>query len=172
MKRPVVLIGMMGSGKTSVGRALALRLGRPWVDLDQVLVKRWGPIARQFAESGEPLFRRRESSELLRLGRKGLVLSTGGGVVLSSANRRWLAKQVSVYLQVPVPELSRRLRGAQRGARPLLKGKPLDATLKRLARHRVPLYRQAATLTLRAGTAVPDRLAARLAQRLRAFSLS
>lgn len=171
MKRAVLLIGMMGSGKTQVGQALARLLGRPWVDLDRILTQRYGPIPTQFKRPGEAVFRRREASELRSQAKLGRVLSTGGGVVLDAANRRFLAKQLCVYLQVPVPILFRRLKAASAG-RPLLKGQPLQPRLQRLARERGRFYRECATFQVRAGHGTALQVATRIARRLKAFSLS
>src|SRR6187402_855134 len=85
----IFLIGMMGSGKSTVGRALAQRLDRPFVDTDKVLVERTGvPVATIFEIEGEDGFRRRESGVLAELAQgNGHVVATGGGAVLAAENR-------------------------------------------------------------------------------------
>ena len=82
--RTIFLVGMMGAGKTTIGRALAQRLRRPFVDTDRVLVERTGvPIATIFEIEGEAGFRRRESALLAEMAREpGRVVATGGGIVL------------------------------------------------------------------------------------------
>ncbi len=172
MKRAVALIGLMGSGKTRVGRELARLLGAQWVDLDQALERRHGPIPRQFARDGEAAFRRREKALLRELLRPGRVLSTGGGVVLDPANRARLQSQICVYLQVPLRTLERRLGPRQKAGRPLLKGRELTPLLARLNRERGPFYRACAAFTVRAGTGTPLQVASRIARRLKGFSLS
>lgn len=172
MKRAVVLIGLMGSGKTSVGRALADLLGWPWEDLDHALVRRHGRIVEQFRRVGEPAFRRRESAMLARCLKPGRVLSTGGGVVLERLNRARLKKHWTVYLQVPPPILARRLRGPQSLARPLLKGQALGPRLASLSRERGHFYRESATFSVRAGRGTALQVARRVLKRLRSFGLS
>lgn len=171
MKRAVVLIGMMGSGKTQVGQALARRLGLAWVDLDRVLARRYGPIPAQFKHQGEAVFRRREAAALRSQAQPGTLISTGGGVILNAGNRRFLARQICVYLQVPVPILARRLKGKAAG-RPLLQGEALPLRLRRLERERGFLYRKTATFRVRAGLGTPLQVASRIARRLKAFSIS
>lgn len=167
MKRPIALVGLMGAGKTAVGRSLAKALGLPWADLDQDLQRRFGPIARQFKLGGEALFRQRESRQLkARLGKGPLVLSTGGGVVLAAQNRALLKRCQTVYLQVPVPVLVRRLRGPQAEQRPLLQGAEPALVLRRLLRQRAGFYRACASLVIRAGQQSPQALALRIAKRL------
>src|SRR5215467_6023202 len=113
-KRCVVLIGFMGAGKTTVGRALAKRLRCPFLDLDDVIQQREGTsIAGTFASSGEAGFRRMESAALnaTLAGQEGdLVLSLGGGAFVQKENRAALerAGAVTVLLEAPLEELRRR----------------------------------------------------------------
>jgi shikimate kinase len=88
-KGNLFLVGMMGAGKTTLGRALAQRLGREFADTDKVLVERTGvPVATIFEIEGEEGFRRRESGVLAELAaREGLVVATGGGAVIAPENR-------------------------------------------------------------------------------------
>lgn len=172
MTRSVVLVGMPGSGKTTVGRALARALGRRWVDLDAQLVKRWGSISRQFRDDGEAVFRSRESSLLARvLAGPPVVLSAGGGVVLAPENRRRLLHQATVYLQVAPSVLARRLAGAGQAARPLLADRDLLPWLRTLSRKRARFYRACAVLTVRAGQGSPEQVAERVKRRLRELGL-
>lgn len=168
MKGPLVLIGLMGSGKTSVGRELAARLGWPWVDLDAAIVKvHRRSIPEQFARDGEAKFRARESALLKRYTAPGpRVLSTGGGVVLSPANRARLKGCTCIYLQASAEALAGRLKGREAQNRPLLKGQDVRRVLGRLARKRGPLYRESATLTVLASQGSPKDVAARILARL------
>jgi len=170
--RSIVLVGLMGAGKTSVGRALAGLLGWPWADLDQALARRYGSITKQFKNVGEAGFRRRETAMLVRCLKPEHVLSTGGGVVLARMNRKRLKRHWTVYLQVGPLLLAKRLRGAQAQARPLLKGQALAPRLTRLSRERAHFYRESAVLTVRAGHGTPLQVAQRVAKRLRALGLS
>ena len=151
MKGPIVLVGPMGSGKTSVGRALARRLGWPHVDVDWALEKRHRQsVAAQFASVGEAEFRRRESAELARCLGSAQVVSTGGGVVLLPENRRRLKARLTIYLQASPDALARRLDGTQARKRPILKGKSVIRVLRRLQRERSGLYQSVAALVVRA----------------------
>ncbi|HXC65345.1 MAG TPA: shikimate kinase [bacterium] len=166
MRGPIVLVGLMGSGKTSVGAALAKRLGWPHVDLDQALEKRWSQsIPDQFSRVGEAGFRRRETAQLARELRRRCVLSTGGGVVTQEPNRRALKGHCTVFLQASPATLAARLTGAQAAKRPLLKGKSPVEVLRRLQRVRGPWYREVASVTVRAGQGGPGQVAERILRR-------
>lgn len=116
--RVITLVGFMGAGKTSVGRALAARLGCSFVDLDDVIVARERKsVADIFTENGEAHFREVEARELARLlaeAERPLVLSVGGGAFMSELNRAALkrAQSVTVRLSAPVDELRRRIGNA------------------------------------------------------------
>jgi len=119
----LVLCGFMGTGKTAVGRELARVLGRPLVDLDQVIEQDAGcAVAEVFAREGEDGFRRRERAAVAGLaGRSGLIVATGGGVLLDPENRRLLASGGRLILLTATAEaLARRLAGD--ASRPLLAG--------------------------------------------------
>ena len=164
----MVLIGMMGSGKTSVGRELAGLLGCPWTDLDVALERRYRrSVARQFETAGEALFRRRESGLLRELAAASTgVLSAGGGVVLAEANRALLKRLATVYLQVSPRALAARLQGPQARLRPLLRGGDPETVLRRMAALRSPLYRSCAAITVRASQGTPAEVARRVCRRL------
>jgi len=170
--KPVALVGLMGAGKTVVGRRLAMRLGRPFVDMDAVLADESGrSVPAMFHELGEAEFRRLESALLARLARRtdGPVVATGGGAVVADANRILLARNFDVFwLDVGVERAFRRLKGP--AGRPLLASGPGDTPrerLERLARVRRPLYASSGE-RLVTGQATPARLAERLAERLAA----
>lgn len=144
------LIGPMGAGKSSVGRALASRRGWAFVDLDQVIEDAAGATIQQiFATEGEAGFRQREQEQLaLMTARQRIVLACGGGVILSGANRRALVGHgLVVYLDIDVDEQLRRL-GRDR-QRPLLQTPDRRQRLQILAAERNPLYRQTADVHLR-----------------------
>ncbi len=167
MPGPMVLIGMMGSGKTRVGRELSRISGLPWEDLDRALEIRHGmSVARQFRELGEPVFRARET-EMLRhfCARERLVLSAGGGVVLAAANRTLLRRTTTIYLKASPETIQKRLGTTARLRRPLLAGRSpaeLGEFLKDLAAQRGPLYRECATFTVRADVGDPADVARRI----------
>jgi shikimate kinase len=161
--RPLALIGMMGAGKSAVGRALAHRLGRPFVDADDALVERTGrSIGEVFEAEGEPGFRAIESTvlaELLTAEPPG-VIATGGGVVIGPGNRALLRRHATViWLRASVDELVDRV-GRGRG-RPLLADDPAG-TLARLLDERSTWYREAADIVVDTDRSSPEDLAERI----------
>ena len=141
LRRSVVLVGMMGAGKTAVGTALARHLSVPFLDADEELVRAAQmSIAEIFARDGEPFFRARETEVLGRLlSGPPAVLSTGGGAFLSEVNRQLIAeKGVSVWLKADLDLLWQRVR--HKTTRPLLRTANPRATLAELYATRVPLY--------------------------------
>lgn len=161
--RTIFLVGMMGAGKTTVGKALARRLGRSFIDCDREIVDRTGvPIATIFEIEGEAGFRRRESQVLAELAtRRGTVVATGGGAVLAEENRRAMrAGGTVVYLRVAVDHLHERTR--RDTARPLLASGDRRATLQALLEQRDPLYRECADLVVDSGQQPPGALAQRV----------
>lgn len=168
--RHLILIGPMGAGKSTLGRALAMRMGRPFVDADACIEAQAGmPIAAIFAREGEAGFRRRESDALrAALAGPPAVIATGGGAVLEADNRAAMrAAGTVVYLTVdPATQLAR-LRGDT--GRPLLQSADPAGTLAALQAQREPLYREAAHLVFDAGTRSPDAAAEGLADRLAAL---
>ena len=147
------LVGLPGSGKSTVGRHLARRLQLPFVDSDQVIEARLGYSIRQyFEQEGEARFRDLEAQvidELTRDPRRG-VLSTGGGSVLRPENRRHLHDRGRViYLKSSPEELFRRLRHDRN--RPLLQVEDPLTRLRELFEIRDPLYRETAHFTIETG---------------------
>lgn len=141
----IVLIGLMGAGKTTIGAALSKRLGKSFVDVDHELESRTGvSVATIFEVEGEAHFRDRETATLRELAdRQNMVLSTGGGAVIRPENREILRSIGTViYLHAP-PEVSyQRLRRSR--DRPLLKTADPLARLQTLYRDRDPMYRETA----------------------------
>lgn len=127
----IILIGIMGSGKTTIGRILADKLQWPFVDTDQLIEKREGrTISDIFAAQGEPFFRLLESKILAEvLGQKKQVVATGGGSVLASENRNIMLKNgLVVALTAPAEVIIQRVRQSQH--RPLLKGNVEERVLQ------------------------------------------
>lgn len=144
MKRHIVLIGMMGAGKTAIGTELSRRLRVPFVDSDATIEAAAAmSIAEIFARDGEEFFRDRESQVLARIlsGRPGVV-STGGGAWMRPQNRALIAARgLSVWLNCDLETLWHRVR--QRSTRPLLKTADPKGTLATLIAQRYPVYRSA-----------------------------
>lgn len=140
--RAVVLVGMMGSGKSSVGRRLAARLGLPFVDADTEIETAAGmSIPEIFAQRGESEFRdgeRRVISRILTT-RAPLVLATGGGAFMNAETRERIAQLgISIWLKADVDVLMRRVR--KRSNRPLLQTADPEATMRRMLAEREPVY--------------------------------
>ncbi|HMJ76608.1 MAG TPA: shikimate kinase [Iamia sp.] len=150
MAEAVVLVGMPGAGKSSVGRRLAKRLDRPFVDADDELVRRSGRTVRDwFTGEGEVAFRAAESALLADLlaAPGPSVVAAGGGVVLDPANRDLLRRSaLVVWLRAEVPYLLSRVLQKQ-DHRPLLDEDP-EIALTRLHEARTPLYAEVAAITI------------------------
>ncbi|HSD60296.1 MAG TPA: shikimate kinase [Burkholderiales bacterium] len=145
----IYLVGMMGAGKTTVGRQLARRLGKSFFDTDQEIQKRTGvSIPTIFEIEGEAGFRRRESAVLAALASlEDAVLATGGGIVIAPDNRRLLKERGTVvYLRAAVDDLFARTRHDR--TRPLLQTEDPRAKLAELFAARDPLYREVADIII------------------------
>jgi shikimate kinase len=163
--RSVFLIGMMGAGKSTVGRLLAEQLHYQFVDADRELEARSGvPIPTIFEIEGEAGFRRREIGLLAELTqRAGIVLATGGGAILDpqlveSMRERGLV----IYLRASADEIFRRTR--QDRSRPLLQTANPRARIDQLLTEREPLYEKAAHLVFQSAASNPRRLVSRLVE--------
>lgn len=143
-RRSLVLVGMMGAGKSSVGRKLATRLAMPFVDADTEIEAAAGmTIPEIFEVRGEAEFRSGEARVIARLLDGGpQVLATGGGAYMNPETRRLIGeKGVSVWLKADFDILMRRIK--RRNDRPLLRTADPEATLKRLIDERYPVYASA-----------------------------
>ncbi len=167
LRRPLVLVGMMGSGKTAIGRALATRLGCGFVDSDAAIEEAAKcTIAEIFARDGEPFFRARESEVLGRLLEAGpRVISTGGGAYLAPANRDMISRLgAALWLDADLDLLWERVR--HKSTRPLLRTADPRGTLSRLLTERRPVYAQAELrLIARPGDSI-DRTTSRVIETL------
>jgi shikimate kinase len=149
MRTNIVLIGFMGSGKTSIGRLVAQRLGFQFVDTDAVIVERVGmQISEIFASYGEKWFREQESAALRSLGilNRALV-STGGGIILRPENRE-LLRDLGFVVWLTASEEVIFERVSRNKKRPLLQTDDPRATVHELLELRRPLYETAAQLTV------------------------
>jgi shikimate kinase len=148
----LALVGLMGSGKTTVGRRCAELLGRPFVDTDDVVMTMTGmPFTEFFATYGEPAFRELERQAVVDVtaSPEPLVIACGGGTVLDTDNRKRLrASGTVVWLQAPADALAARV--GDGASRPLLAGDPIGA-LRRLGASREPAYEAAAHATVDTG---------------------
>jgi shikimate kinase len=152
--KPIFLLGMMGAGKSSVGRALAIRRGREFIDLDVRIERMFGRSIAALFEQGELVFRACERLALLSLlaepgfGHTGAVVATGGGIVEDPRNLAAMkASGIVVYLNVGVATLVERLsRETERARRPLLAGVDLEARLNELLAKREAAYASASLI--------------------------
>ena len=167
--RTLVLVGLMGVGKTSVGKRLAARLGLPFRDADAEIEAAAGmSVAEIFERSGEEAFRAGERKVIARLlGEPVHVLATGGGAFMNDETRKLIAERgLSIWLKAELDELVKRV--ARRGHRPLLKqGDPRDI-LERLMAERYPTYAEAEIAVSSAGSA--EETTERVLAALRAYA--
>lgn len=148
----LVLVGMMGSGKTTMGRALAKHLGKVFVDSDEEIIKRTGvTVPHIFDIEGEAGFRLRETAAIRDLvSRENMVLATGGGAVLAEENRAMLQQNgIVIYLKASVHDLWQRTRHDRN--RPLLQTSDPHAKLTELFQQRDPLYHQVSDIVVQSG---------------------
>lgn len=169
----IFLVGLMGAGKTSVGRLLAKRFGKTFYDCDQEIERRTGvKIPVIFEIEGEAGFRAREAAVLRELAAlKDIVLATGGGAILREENRQTLMQGGTVvYLRASLDDLWLRTRHDRN--RPLLQTPDPRAKLEELFAQRDPLYREVASFVMDTGNQSLGNLASRLEQRLREHMLA
>ncbi len=173
LKRPsgnIFLVGMMGAGKTTIGKLLARQMGKTFVDSDEEIQRRTGvTIPHIFDVEGEQGFRQREAVVIQEMVKHdNLVLATGGGVVLNADNRAELSRNgIVVYLKGTVPDLWQRMRHDRN--RPLLRTPDPQARLKELYDFRDPLYSAIADLVVHSGKQSAQSLALKLQGELEAM---
>lgn len=169
--RSIALVGMPGSGKSSIGRRLAPRLDLPFIDADAKIEEAAGgmTISEIFAKHGEGEFRALEARVIARLLDDGpAVIATGGGALMNPGTRALLRERaIAVWLRAEISVLLRRVR--RKTDRPLLQGPDPEATLRRLLAEREPVYAESdIVVTSREGPhdAVVDAILAELEHRL------
>jgi shikimate kinase len=166
----LILVGMMGSGKTTMGRVLARQLGKEFVDSDEEIIKRTGvTVPHIFDVEGEAGFRQREAAAIRELaGRDNMVLATGGGAVLDGDNRAILKKSgIVIYLKASAHDLWQRTRHDRN--RPLLQTDNPYARLVELFQQRDPLYRVVSDIVVQSGKQSAHTLMLRLVGEIEAF---
>lgn len=145
--RPIIFIGPMGAGKSTLGKKLAKQLGRDFIDTDRVIESEHGSITDIFEASGEEYFRTLEERAFKSAMEKGGVIATGGGVVLSKANRDIMNSGLVVFLDSTKDAVVERVNLEKR---PLLKDNP--DRWQEIYDQRLPLYREAADIEVFTGT--------------------
>lgn len=144
LDRPIVLVGLMGAGKSTVGRRLAKRLGLPFVDTDAAIEDATGqPWGELFERYGEAAYRDGERRLVARIVDGDVrVISTGGGVFVDPATRELLNERaITVWLDAPVDVLADRT--SRRDTRPLLRNGDAKQTLEQLSKQESPSYAEA-----------------------------
>ena len=157
----IILIGSMGAGKTTVGKKLAEKLGREFIDCDAELERQTGvDIATIFDIEGESGFRKREAAQLTKLlERREIVLATGGGAVLAEENRQKMSRNgIIIYLKTTVEQQLERLQMDKK--RPLLSVPDREKVLTDLFSQRDPIYQALADITILSGRRHSSQMAA------------
>ena len=169
--KSIVLIGMMGAGKSSVGRCLQQRTGLARLDTDEMVVAQFGvPIAQIFEKHGEERFRIAETDVLRKLApERPAIVVTGGGIVLRAENVD-LLKQLGTVIWVTAEEATLFERAARRNDRPLLQKENPRAVFSKLFRERESLYAAAADLLVDTSTLTHDEVAETILNRLEEVS--
>lgn len=165
-KNPIALVGLMGAGKSTIGRRLAKRLNLPFVDSDREIESTAGlSVAQIFERYGEERFREEERQVLARfVGGGPRVIATGGGAFIDEQIRALMLKHcTTIWLDVEIDTLAERAR--RRSGRPLLNGKDARAILQRLAATRNPIYAEA-HIVIRGGDADHDTTVGRILKAL------
>lgn len=158
-QKPIVLIGLMGCGKTTIGKWVAKRSGWKWLDVDHLIEKKAGAtISEIFEQKGELEFRKMEREMIEEvMGKKEKVISIGGGAFQDETNRKtFLEKGVVFYLKASVECLYERVR--RDASRPLLQNEDPIGTLQKLSEKREPFYNQA-HFTINVERRTPDQIA-------------
>lgn len=169
--RKIILTGFRATGKSTVGRLLAAELGLAYVDMDEELTRRHGPIHQLVASKGWPFFRQREKELLTELvAATDVVIATGGGAILHADIWPDLKKSgLVVWLAAPVAEIQKRLDSdsVTSSQRPALTDRDVLQEVEQLLHQREPLYRAGSHLRLDAAQAAPRELVAQILQHLR-----
>ena len=165
----IFLVGLMGAGKTTIGRLLANQLGKQFIDADHEIESRCGvKISYIFDVEGEEGFRKREAEVLADLTQmKDIVLATGGGAVTTEGNRQKLSQNgLAIYLSVSPGQLAYRMRNDQQ--RPLLQNQDIGVVLRHLHGIRNPWYREVADFVISSARQPPKRIVTRIIDQIQA----
>jgi shikimate kinase len=164
--KSIYLIGFMGSGKTTIGKALSASLGLAVIDTDEEISRLSGrSITELFNEKGEASFRLIEADCLRNLPVENLIITTGGGIILNEENRRWMKANGRVVLLHATPdEIMKRLEGDQ--TRPLLSGDK-ETKVSQMLGERMPLYLEAADIIIVTADKSVELIVSELVERLK-----
>lgn len=167
LPKKIYLVGMMGTGKTTLGTQLADKLHYQFMDLDQLIEEQEGmTIAQIFTQKGEAYFRKLETEVLSRsTALDHTIISTGGGIVLNQQNRLLLKQESCIYLKASSQELVRRLKNDQK--RPLLQGESLENRITTLIKEREAYYLETASIEMDTTNKSVEQVINELLQKLR-----
>lgn len=162
----ILLIGFMGAGKSTVGRLLAERLGKPFRDLDQLVEEMTKKKIPQLFAEGEAVFRKAETDALIAALTKDQVIACGGGVILKEANHALLKEHPQVvYLKGQPDALITRIQKDEANIRPLATEKTA-LEIQEILAPRLPLYESAATIEVETTAKSPEQIATEILERL------
>jgi shikimate kinase len=169
MKSSIALIGFMGTGKTGVGKLLAQRLNKEFIEVDALIEKKAGKsIPEVFQQHGEIGFRELEIAVVKEIaGRKNAVIACGGGVVLNTINIDRLRRECVIVCLTAAPSVILRRTAADKAGRPLLAGGDKAAQIKELLKFRRPFYERAADITVNTSRLKTEAVAGIIIDRLR-----
>lgn len=166
----ILLIGFMGAGKTMIGKGLAQRLQKEYVDLDTKIEEHIQlSIAEYFHYYGENSFRKVESKVLRKLSNEDKIIATGGGIVQCAANRQFLQTQpIVLYLEAEADCLIDRIQQDKTSIRPLALGKTREE-IKALLAQRLSWYEESATLRINTTTETPEKIIDTIIERIKSI---
>ncbi|HEY82555.1 MAG TPA: shikimate kinase [Dehalococcoidia bacterium] len=169
MKTNLALIGFMGAGKTAVGKVLAERLGKEFIELDALIEQRAGKtIPEIFQQDGEIAFRELEIEAVKEVcGKKNAVIACGGGVVLNQINIDRLRKESLIVYLKALPGVILKRTSSDANERPLLKAADRAAEIRRLVQFRKPFYERAADITIDTSKLDVDSVAEQIIKRVK-----
>ena len=166
----ILLIGFMGAGKTTIGKELAQRLQKEYVDLDTKIEEHIQlSIAEYFHYYGENSFRKVESKVLRKLSNEDKIIATGGGIVQCAANRQFLQTQpIVLYLEAEADCLIDRIQQDKTSIRPLALGKTREE-IKALLAQRLSWYEESATLRINTTNETPEKIIDTIIERIKSI---
>jgi shikimate kinase len=169
MKTSIALIGFMGTGKTAVGKILAHKLGKEFIELDDLIEKRVGKsIPAIFRDEGEVRFRELEIEATREVAaKKNSIIACGGGIVLNKINIDRLGRECVIICLTASPAVILKRTSVDKDARPLLAVTDRSQQVKELLRYRRPYYARAADITVNTSRIAPEAVALKITEKLK-----
>jgi len=161
----IYFVGMMGSGKSTVGKFFAEKTNLPFLDLDNLIQEKAEKSIKDiFNQNGEPHFRKLESEALKEINGKNMVIACGGGIVLKNSNLNQLKSGTVIHLNASISELAHRLEMVK--DRPLLKGENIEKELMPILIERDNLYKEVANIIIDVNDRTPEQITNNLIEQL------